>query len=59
MTTEDLLIDACDSMGYGVDINYLCGTVQVNMGKGAGRKFSSLSSALKFVQAIQAQMRSF
>jgi len=59
MTTEDLLIDACNSMGYGVDINHLRGTVQVNMGKGAARKFTSLSSALVFVQAIQAQMRSF
>jgi len=59
MTTEGLLIDACNSMGYGVDINYLRGTVQVNTGKGTARKFTSLSSALEFVQAIQAQMRSF
>ena len=61
MRTEDLLIETCDRLGMGVDINFLRGTVTVNTqtGRGGVRKFNSLEAALRFVQDFEARIRNF
>ena len=46
MTTEDQLIELCDSMKVALDINYLRGTVMVDR-----KKFMSMTDALAYARS--------
>ena len=59
MSDDQQLIDVCELLGYGVDINYMHGNVEIENRQGRLlRKFKSISAALKFVLEQQARIKS-
>lgn len=57
---EDELISACKRMGYGIDINYLQGTIAVNTGSNKRENrhvFKSATLALMWVDSRERSMR--
>lgn len=54
MTTEDQLIDLCDSLKIALDINYLRGTVTVGR-----KKFTHVDAALSYVRNKHNLMKNF
>lgn len=58
---EDELIMACKRMGYGIDINYLQGTIAVNTGSNKREDrhvFKSATLALMWVDSRERSIRS-
>lgn len=63
-TIEDELINACERMGYGLDINNLRGYVEVNTGGASRRRddrhrFTSATHALIWVEARERTIKEF
>lgn len=57
---EDELIELCERMGYGLDINYLRGKVTVNTGSGKKRDdhvFASVTTALIWCEAQERSIK--
>ena len=57
---EDELIMACKRMGYGIDINYLQGTISVNTGSNQRKDrhvFKSATLALMWVDSREQSLR--
>ena len=59
MNTDDQLIEACERMGYGVDINFRTGAVTVTRGRGQTQKFKSIEAALVSVRTSEAALNAF
>jgi hypothetical protein len=58
MHTEDILIDKCKAMGYGVDILFRTGETVVIQGR-KHHKFKSVNEALKWVNDRQTTLKGF
>lgn len=58
MDTMDLLIEAVEELGYGVDINVLRGKVTVDTGNGK-RQFKDVGEALAWVRSKQQALEKF
>ena len=59
-TIEDELIAAVERMGYGLDLNYLRGTVTVNTGSGKRKDdhvFKNATLALMWVEARERSLK--
>jgi hypothetical protein len=52
---EDELIDICNTMGYGVDIDFVKDTVKITVGKRM-QKFTSIEGAVAWVRKRQRDM---
>jgi hypothetical protein len=59
-TIEDELIAACERMGYGVDLNYLRGRVEINTGTASRADrhvFQNATAALMWVEARERSLK--
>lgn len=53
---EDELIDICNTLGYGVDIDFVKDTVKINTGRRT-QSFTSMEGALAWVRKRQNELR--
>lgn len=52
---EDELIDICNTLGYGVDIDFVKDTVKINTGRRT-QSFTSMEGALAWVRKRQNEL---
>lgn len=48
---EDELIEICEKLGYGLDINYLRGYVEITNGSRKPQRYKDVFSALRAVRS--------
>ena len=59
-TIEDTLVDTCERMGYGLDLNYLQGKVTITTGVGKRKDrhvFANATSALIWAEVRERQQQ--
>lgn len=57
---EDELINACERMGYGIDLNYLRGQIVINTGtsrKQVNHVFTNLADALAWCKLRESTLK--